>query len=139
MTSLDDVRFIVDENTLALGRAIARLRNDVAVIGEPPVDDLLRRGMDDVDWIPLVAARKWVVITIDHHLRTRPHEATLAAQHGLMCVNLRGAGNLNRWDQLVRLTRNWDAVEKFVEGRPTGPWWLSLTKAGSREYEYKIT
>jgi hypothetical protein len=83
MATLDGVQFFVDENTLALGRVIAQLRDDVAVIGEPPIDHLLRRGMDDVEWIPVVAARGWVVITIDHHLRTRPHEAALAAQHGL--------------------------------------------------------
>ncbi len=136
MASLDDVRFFVDENTLALGRAIAQLRNDIAVIGEPPVDHLLRRGMDDVEWIPVVAERGWVVITIDHHLRTRPHEASLAARSGLMCVNLRGAGNLSRWEQLVRLVRHWEAVEAFIEKRPTGPWWLSLTRSGHREHEY---
>jgi hypothetical protein len=139
MQTPDGVQFFVDENTLALGRVIAQLRDDVAVIGEPPIDHLLRRGMDDVEWIPIVAARGWVVITIDHHLRTRPHEAMLAAQYGLKCVNLRGAGNLRRWDQLVRLIRHWSAVETFMEKRPAGPWWLSLTSSGHREYEYKIT
>lgn len=139
MASLEDVRFFVDENTLALGRVIAQLRDDVAVIGEPPIDHLLRRGMDDVDWIPVVGERGWVVVTIDHHLRTRPHEAMLAVHHGLKCVNLRGAGNLRRWDQLVRLARHWDAIEDFVEKRPVGPWWLSLTKSTHREVGYTIT
>ena len=139
MASLDDVQFFVDENTLALGRVIAALRNDIAVIGEAPIDHLLRRGMDDVEWIPIVAGHGWVVITIDHHLRTRPHEARLAARYGLKCVNLRGAGNLSRWDQLVRLARHWDALEEHVEKHPVGPWWLSLTRSGHREYEYKIS
>jgi hypothetical protein len=135
---LDDIRYFVDENTLGLGKAVADLRDDTAVIGRPPVDSLLRLGMEDVEWIPIVGSRGWVVITIDHHLRTRPGEAHLAHQHGLKCVNLRGAGNLTRWAQLVRLTSHWDAVEEFTRTHPDGPWWLSLTKTGRQEYTYKL-
>lgn len=134
---LDDVRFFVDENTLALGKAIAGLRKDTALIGRPPVDQFVGLGMQDVEWIPLVASRGWVVITIDHHLRTRPHEAALAHEHGLKCVNLRGAGNLDRWSQLVRLAIHWEAVEQFIKERTDGPWWLSLTKNARHEYPYK--
>lgn len=89
--------------------------------------------MDDVEWIPLVAARGWVAITNDHHLRTRPSEARIAHHHGLKCVNLRGAGNLSRWSQLVRLVSHWEAIDEFVRTHPDGPWWLSLTKNGRRE------
>src|SRR5262245_54579633 len=97
---------------------MAELRDDTAVIGHAPVDQLLPRGTSDIEWIPVVGARGWVAITIDHHLRTRPYEAHLAQKHGLKCVNLRGAGNLSRWAQLVRLTSHWDALEDFVAGRP---------------------
>lgn len=139
MVELDAVRYFVDENTLALGKVMAALRDDTAVIGQPPIDQLLRCGMDDVEWIPVVGSRGWVVITVDRHLRTRPHEARLAVQHGLKCVNLRGAGNLGRWAQLVRLVSHWEAVDEFVNKHPDGPWWLSLTKTGRREYPYKRT
>lgn len=138
MGEFDAVRFFVDENTLALGKVIAELRDDTAVIGLPPVDHLLRKGMDDVEWIPIVASRGWVTITNDQHLRTRPNEARLAQQHGLKCVNLRGAGNLSRWSQLVRLVSHWGAIEEFVRTHPQGPWWLSLTKTARREYPYRV-
>jgi PIN domain-containing protein len=137
VAELSAIRYVVDENTLALGKVMAELRDDTAVIGLPPVDQLLRRGMNDIEWIPVVGARGWVVITIDHHLRTRPYEAHLALKHGLKCVNLRGAGNLSRWAQLVRLIRHWEALDEFVIARPDGPWWLSVTKTGRREYDYK--
>ncbi len=137
MAELGDIRYVVDENTLALGKVIAELRDDTAVIGRPPVDQLLRRGMSDVEWIPVVGSRGWIVITIDHHLRTRPYEAHLARKHGLKCVNLRGAGNLSRWAQLVRLISHREALDEFVTERPDGPWWLSLTKTGRREYDYR--
>jgi hypothetical protein len=136
---LHAIRYVVDENTLALGRVMAELRDDTAVIGLAPVDQILLRGMSDIEWIPVVAARGWVVVTIDHHLRTRPYEAHLAVKHGLKCVNLRGAGNLSRWAQLVRLTSHWEALDEFVTNHPEGPWWLSLTKTGRREYDYKLS
>lgn len=139
MTELDYIRYVVDENTLALGKVMAELRDDTAVIGLPPVDQLLQRGMSDIEWIPVVGSRGWVVITIDHHLRTRPYEARLAQKHGLKCVNLRGAGNLSRWAQLVRLIGHWEALDQFVIGHPDGPWWLSLTKTGRREYSYRLS
>ena len=107
MTELGSVRYFVDENTLALGKVMADLRDDTVVIGQSPVEHFLWRGMADVEWIPVVAARGWVAITVDHHLRTRPYEARLALEHGLKCVNLRGVGNLSRWSQLVRVARHW--------------------------------
>lgn len=138
MGELDAIRFFVDENTLALGKVLAQLRDDTAVIGSPPIDGLLRKGMDDVEWIPIVASRGWVAITNDHRLRTRPNEARLADAHGLKCVNLRGVGNLSRWSQLVRLVSHWEAVEEFARDNPDGPWWLSLTKTGRRQYSYRV-
>lgn len=136
---LEDVRFFIDENTIALGKAIAGLRNDTALIGRPPVDQLVTVGMLDVEWIPIVASRGWVVITIDHHLRTRPNEAGLALEHGLKYVNLKGVGNLTRWAQLVRLANHWDGVEEFARTHPDGPWWLSLNKTGRKEYSYQVS
>jgi hypothetical protein len=134
---LEDIRFVVDENTLALGKAVADLRDDTAVVGRDPVAELLPLGMPDVDWIPVVASRGWIVITVDHHLRTRPHEAGLAVKHGLKCINLRSVGNLSRWTQFVRLVSSWEAVEEYVRQDPNGPWWLSLTKNGMRPLPYK--
>jgi hypothetical protein len=136
---LEDVRFFVDENTIALGKAIAVLRNDTALIGRPPIDQLVTVGMLDEEWIPIVASRGWVVLTSDHHLRTRPHEARLALEHGLKCVNLKGVGALTRWAQFVRLAIHWDAVEEFARTHPDGPWWLSLNKTGRKEYSYQVS
>jgi hypothetical protein len=39
----------------------------------------------------------------------------------------------------VRLTSHWEALDEFVTNRPEGPWWLSLTKTGRREYSYKLS
>ena len=42
MADLDTIRYFVDENTLALGKVMAGLRDDTAVIGLPPIDRLSR-------------------------------------------------------------------------------------------------
>ncbi len=134
---LADIRFIVDENTLAVGRVMVDLRQDTACIGSPPVIDLLPRESPDREWIPVVARQGWIVVTNDHRLRTRYHEASLALQHGLRAVNMKSVGHQDAWSQLVRLTKHWQAVERHIAQHPTGPWWLSLTDGGHRSLSYQ--
>lgn len=101
---LNQVRFVVDENTLAVGKVMQQLRDDVAYVGDPLISDLIPRRSLDEHWIPVVAAHGWVAITNDHHMRTRHYEASLALEHGLMIVNIKGVEHRTAWDQLVRLT-----------------------------------
>lgn len=118
------VRFFVDEQLAGLGLGLMVLRSDLVVASHPPIADLPR---DDPDWIPEVAARGWVVITNDKHIRTRPGEAEIALQTGLRCVHLappvRAAA---RWDFARLLLRHWDAVEALRAH--AGPVWLQLDR-----------
>jgi len=74
--SLDAAWFFVDEDLSGLGIALMRLRRDVIVGRRAPAIEVAPK--DDPDWIPIVAARGWVVITNDRHIRTGPVEADLA-------------------------------------------------------------
>lgn len=58
--------FVVDENTLAVGKVMQQLRDDVAYVGDPRISDLIPRRSLDRHWIPVVAAHGWVAITNDH-------------------------------------------------------------------------
>src|SRR6266702_8518039 len=58
---LDDVHFFVDEDLSGLGLGLMCLRNDVVVGGMEPIRELVPRLHRD--WIPVVAARRWVVIS----------------------------------------------------------------------------
>ncbi|MGQ0773363.1 MAG: hypothetical protein ACT4NY_02930 [Pseudonocardiales bacterium] len=133
---LGQLRFIVDENTLAVGKVMQQLRDDVAYVGDPLISDLIPRRSLDKHWIPVAAEHGWVAITNDHHMRTRHYEASLALEHGLMVVNVKGVGHRTAWDQLVRLTKHWQSVERFITKNPAGPWWLSLTDSGWRRLDY---
>ena len=133
MVALAEVVFVVDENLLRLGKGVVAIRSDTARFSESPVDELLPQGIDDPDWIPVVGDRGWVVITNDRRIRTRPHEAQLAIDHKLKVVHLHGKiGNAAAWDQLIRITTRWEAVERQVKQEPEGPWWLSLQASTAR-------
>jgi hypothetical protein len=124
---LDQVVYVVDENLLRLGSGIVAVRHDTARFSRPPVHELLYTGILDPDWIPVVGDREWVVITSDKRLRPRPVEASLAITHKLKAVHLHGdIGTRPAWEQLVRLTTRWEAVER--QAAIGGPWWLSLRR-----------
>jgi predicted nucleic acid-binding protein len=75
VVELARVRFVVDENTLAIGKVMADLRGDTAYVGAAPIAELLPRRSADRQWIPIVAEHGWIVVTNDHRLRTRHFEA----------------------------------------------------------------
>ncbi len=135
--ALGQLRFVVDESTLAVGKVMQQLRDDVAYVGDPLIANLIPRRALDQHWIPVVAEHGWVAITNDHHMRTRHYEASLALEYGLMVVNMKGLGHRAAWDQLVRLTKHWQSVERFIAKNPAGPWWLSLTDSGWRQLSYR--
>jgi hypothetical protein len=125
MVQVEDVVYVVDENLLSLGNGMVAVRRDTARFSRPPIEELLPRGIDDVDWIPIVGDRGWVMITNDRHLRTRPTEATLAIAHKLKVVHLHGKiGNSPAWDQLIRVATRWTDIA--ARQAKDGPWWLSL-------------
>lgn len=125
MVRVEDIAYVVDENLLSLGNGMVAVRRDTARFSRPPVEELLPRGIDDVDWIPIVGDRGWVMITNDRHLRTRPAEAALAITHRLKVVHLHGRiGSSPAWDQLMRVSTRWPDIE--AQQMQRGPWWLSL-------------
>lgn len=122
--ALSSVKFFVDENLAGLGLALRDVRPvpDVVVASHDPIAGLIPR--DDPDWIPAVAARRWVVITNDKHIRTRPTEAPKAVEHRLRVAHLDAGSPARVWDYLRLLLRHWDDVEALCEH--PGPAWLRL-------------
>jgi hypothetical protein len=68
------VRIYVDADVLGLGKVLADLRNDVTYPGDPGAVIHKRQRAPcpitsadvlDTDWIPLVAARGWLILTRD--------------------------------------------------------------------------
>lgn len=131
MLSLDDVKYVVDENLLSLGNGMVAVRRDTARFSREPVHELLPRGISDPDWIPIVGDRGWIIVTNDRRLRTRPAESELAITHNLKVIHLHGdIGGKPAWEQLVRIATRWNGIENYVNKHPEGPWWLSVRRAG---------
>ena len=82
-------RWFVDESALGLGKLLARNRDDVVYTGHPDVSDI-PLGCLDVDWMPRVATRDWVVFRRDRRIHTRPVEVRVFAESRLRTVWLGG-------------------------------------------------
>ena len=125
------IRFFLDEDIVAAGRALATDRDDVTYVGDhgstrqgrPPSP--IPFGMDDEMWLPIVGENDWVVITRDKHIRTRPGEIAAVKRHAVKMFALTSAGQLSRWDQLDMLVRRWDRIEE--EAMLDGPFICTVT------------
>jgi hypothetical protein len=51
-------RFFVDENDLALGRALAEVHGNVVYPGHPDLPEVPRGALDD-EWLPVVGRKVW--------------------------------------------------------------------------------
>jgi hypothetical protein len=124
----DGLRFYVDENTMGLGKVLARARYDTVHPGHRLLPEVPPGTLDTV-WMPAVAARQLVVIGRDRHIRTRPGEVALLRQHGLRVFRIAGRRDLGTWGYLVRLVRHWDEMEDVIATRGPGPWFMAIYDA----------
>lgn len=52
---------------------------------------------------------------------------------GLRVLRIGGKRDLPTWEWLVRILRNWDAIEDLARDRPVGPWFYVITERGLSE------
>ncbi len=126
-----NLRFFVDENSLGVGKALAIARRDVIHTGHPLIPEA-PLGALDPDWIPEVAGRGLAVIGRDRRILTKPAEIALLRQHRLRVFWVAGKRDLSNWDYLVWLVRRWNNIERVLQDRGQGPWFMAI-------YETKIS
>lgn len=128
------IRFIIDENIRAVGKALVEVRDDVTYFSDP---GSIRKGrpacpvtlgMPDEQWLPIVGAEGWAVITRDKHIRARPGEIDAVRRHGVNLFAITSLGELTRWEQLDLLVRKWDKIEGAAG--TAGPAIYSVSYAG---------
>jgi len=129
------IRFYVDESLMGLAKAMPILRPDTTGCGQPRGHHGILASTLDPVWIPIVAKQGWITIGADKKLRTRPGEATLLLRHALRVIRLAPRNSLSNWGYLRMLVDHWDDIEKYIEDRPTGPWFLRVTMRGIQERE----
>lgn len=128
------VRYFVDENDLALGRALAATRPEVVYPGHPDLPEVPRGTLDD-DWLPIVGRRALVVITRDKRIRYRKVEKDRWVAFGVRGFVLTGKRSQSTQDSLALLRRWWTAIETTADKRRIGPWMYSVTAERVRELE----
>lgn len=111
MTSGADttVRWYIDESMIAIGKALASVRNDLVYPGHPACP--IERGALDEEWLPIVGEHGWVVLMRDKRIRYRRPERERLMEHGVKAFCLTASGNQTRWGMLQLLVRHWDRIE----------------------------
>jgi len=120
-----ELRFFADESALGVGKTLAVARRDVIYPGHPLIPEI-PIGTLDPDWIPFVAARQWIVLARDRHIRTKPVERDLLRHHGLRVFWIAGKHDMGNWENLKLLIRWWDRIEDIIQTRGLGPWFYAL-------------
>jgi hypothetical protein len=118
--------FFVDENDLALGRALDAARSDVVMPGHPKLPEV-PRGTLDPDWLPLIGRSGLIVITRDKRMRRRAGEKLAWCQHGVRGFVLTGAGSQSTWESIRVIARWWDEIQAVIGSRGPGPWMYRVT------------
>jgi len=118
------VRFYFDADILGLAKVVARLRSDVTYPGDPggtvhkrerPACPITTTGTLDPEWIPVVAARGWLIITRDSRIQERRAELDAVHDHGARMVALAGKEATGTWAQLEVLMTQWRAIERLLD------------------------
>jgi hypothetical protein len=124
-------RFFVDENDLALGRSLAEQHGDVVYPGHADLPEVPRGALDD-EWLPVVGAKRLVVITRDRRIRYRPAEKLAWVEHCVRGFVLTGRKSQTTADSRSILDRHWLTIESVIAADPDGPWMRSVTEHGIR-------
>ncbi len=125
-------RFFVDENDLALGKALAGRYGNVVFPGHPDLPEVPRQSADDA-WLEIVGAERLVVVTRDKHIRYRPIERRRWVEHAVRGFVLTGKASQSTIDSLALLEQRWDEVMAIVDAYPEGPWMYAVTRGGLRQ------
>nr|WP_240188851.1 hypothetical protein [Nakamurella flavida] len=87
-------------------------------------------AIKDVEWIPEVAARGWLIITRDRKIQQHTRERHAVRDHRAKMVNLFSDDAATIWTQLEVLLTRWREIEQ-MHAEP-GPFIYSLSRTGQR-------
>jgi hypothetical protein len=124
-------KYFVDENDLALGKALDADHGNVVYPGHLALPEVPRGSLDD-DWLPVIGGRRLVVITRDQRIRYRPAEKRAWVTHGVRGFVLTGKRSQTTADSNALLDRHWAKIEQLIDVEPHGPWMRTVTSNGLR-------
>jgi len=135
-----DVRFYFDADVLGLAKVVTGLRPDATYPGDPGAVIHRRRRPPcpvpspaalDTEWIPVVARRRWLIITRDNRIQLRTAELLMVREHGAKLVALSGVDAIGTRQQFEIVMTQWRALEKLSDR--DGPFVVAATRTGLRD------
>lgn len=114
MSSPSSITFFIDR-CLGSKRIVATLREAGLTVeshdAKFPIDAL------DVDWLPIVGERGWIVLTKDANIDRRPLERMAVARSGV-CLFILASQNLSGNDMIDILTKAIVPIQNLVRKHP---------------------
>ena len=101
-------RWFVDEDLRGLALVLERPGLNVVYPDHPACPDIVR-GDRDEDWIPIVAAGEWPILTHNNEMKRHPTQRALLDQHRAIVFFLR-AKDASTWEQVRLVARYWDDI-----------------------------
>jgi PIN domain-containing protein len=117
------VRIYIDADVPGLGKILAGLRGDVTYPGDTgtvihkrqrPPCPVTGRDMLDMDWIPQIAARGWLIITRDSLISQNRSEITGVRENKAKMVALNQRDAQTKWGQLEVFMTQWRRIEALI-------------------------
>lgn len=131
--------YFTDENTLGLGKLLRRSgREDVLYPGHEELPQV-ELGTPDLEWMPIVGARRLIVVTRDRHIRSRPAELAAYLEHGICSVWIGAKRDLGPRDQLELFLAHEARLRREAIKQGRGPWALALSSGGVRPLRLRST
>ena len=134
-----EVRFYFDADVLGVAKIVAQLRPDITYPGDPgatihrrkrPPCQIKSPSALDTEWIPVVAAAGWLIVTRDSRIQDHRAEITAVRDHGAKMVALSGRDATTTWSQLQVVFSQWRAIEALADTE--GPFIYAATRSGLR-------
>jgi hypothetical protein len=130
------VRIYCDADVRGLGIVLGSLRNDITYPGDPGAVVHKRERARcpitsphvlDTEWIPVVAAREWLIITRDSKIMENPNEIAAVREHKAKMVALNQADARTKWGQLELFMTQWRRIDELTAERGPFIWRASRT------------
>lgn len=132
----------MDADILGLAKVLAALRKDVTFPGDPgelihgrlrPPCIVAHTGTPDQEWIPVVAAQGWLIITRDRRIQDHRLEVASVLEHKARMVALSSAEAGTKWTQLEVVMSRWRDIEALID--QPGPFIYTATRTKLSEID----
>jgi PIN like domain len=130
-----EVRYYVDADLLGLAKILAGLRCDVTYPGDPggtvhrrtrPPCPIASPATLDREWLPMVAAENWLIITRDRRIQDHTAEIAAVREHGARLVTLSSDEATNKFAQLEIVMCRWRDIARCLN--TVGPFIYRATR-----------